>query len=79
MDIRNDGAISFEVHTIGNETSEALLSNVSNFISNYTGDVFLGTWMLVAFWEDVGPFPAGSTTTVGINSPTTCHVQHLFM
>lgn len=58
VDIRTEGTISYEVHSIGNDASEAILSTVSGFISNYTGDSFNGSWLLVALWDSVHEFPA---------------------
>lgn len=58
VDIRTAGTITYEVHTIDNEDSGAILSTVSEFISTYTGDGFNGSWLLVVLWDGVREFPA---------------------
>ena len=61
-DIRLDGEIFYEVHVAGNNSnSDQILSQVSAFVSNQTADDFTGTWMLVVQWDEVNPFPAGSS------------------
>ena len=62
VDIRQHGSIKYEIH---NDSSDSLLSKVNNFISNSTGIEFAGTWMLVAEWNQVPPFPGFSATLVG--------------
>lgn len=54
------GRIFYEVHRRANSNTNSnfLLEQVSDFISNYTGDDFSGTWMLVAQWDHVHPYPA---------------------
>ena len=64
-DIRLDGEIFYEVHVAGNNSnSDQILSQVNAFISNQTEDNFTGTWMLVAQWDEVPPWPAGSPFAV---------------
>ena len=60
VDIRREGSVFYEVHTTENAASEDLLGDVSAFVSNYTGNDFQGSWMLIAQWDEVHPFPAGS-------------------
>ena len=56
VDLRRRGNIFYEVHTT--ETSQSLLSQVSNFVSNGS---FSGTWMLVARWDEVHSWPDGES------------------
>ncbi len=37
----------------------AKLKEVSEFVSNETGTVFSGVWMLLVEWNNCPPFPAG--------------------
>ena len=62
VDIRLAGNISYEVHSRSdnNPGSNQLLDDVSNFVERSTGQSFQGTWMLVAEWEEVHPWPHGS-------------------
>lgn len=61
VDIRLAGNISYEVHSRrdNNPGSNQLLDDVSNFVEMSTGQSFQGTWMLVAEWEEVHPWPHG--------------------
>ena len=61
VDIRREGAVFYEVHMTGNSGSEDLLGVVSDFVSDYTGDDFVGSWMLIAQWDKVHPYPAGAS------------------
>ena len=47
------GSILYEIH---NQSNSVLLSQVNDFISNYTKSAFTGTWMLVAQWNEVVEF-----------------------
>ena len=60
VDIRRAGNVLYEVMTEGASPEAAdLIMEVSNFVSNQTGDDFSGTWMLVAMWDQVHPYPHG--------------------
>ena len=62
IDIRRDGNVFYEVHSTGDSVEfNNLLSQVSNFITNETtsGEVFTGTWMLIAQWDRVHSWPNG--------------------
>ena len=59
VDIRNAGDIYYETHDVNNSRSSELLAQVSGFVSNQTGTSFSGTWMAVAFWDQVHPYPHG--------------------
>ena len=50
VDISIYGSIFYEVHSGANSS---LISQVSSFISNHTGNDFIGTWMLVVQWDQV--------------------------
>ena len=59
VDIRLTGNISYEVHSrsTNNPRSDQLLDDVSGFVENSTGQSFQGSWMLVAEWKEVHPWP----------------------
>ena len=60
VDIRRAGNVLYEVMTEGASPEAAdLIMEVSNFVSNQTSDDFSGTWMLVAMWDQVHPYPHG--------------------
>ena len=61
IDLRLEGQVSWDIYT---EQSPEMLTMVTSFIRENANATFNGTWMMVAFWEDVHPFPhgAGSTT-----------------
>ena len=61
VDITIFGSIFYEVH---NTSDSALISQVNNFISNYTESEFSGTWMLVVQWDEVREFPGFLTIPV---------------
>ena len=66
-DISIAGSIYYETHESGsNLQSNALLQNVSMFISAVNGVTFLGSWMLAVMWDEVHPWPHGSSTNVDI-------------
>ena len=62
-DIRLAGEVSYEVHS----GADSLLNGVSTFIRSYEENEFIGTWMLLAEWNQVHPYPYGGGT---INSVT---------
>lgn len=48
------GTVSYEVHD--RQNSPSLVERVDSFIANEYGDNnFFGSWMLIAFWENVEP------------------------
>ena len=61
VDIRLAGNISYEVHSRSgdNPGSNQLLDEVSSFVEDSTGQSFQGSWMLVAEWKEVHPWPHG--------------------
>ena len=61
VDIRLAGNISYEVHSArkNNSGSDRLLEEISQFVEQSTGQSFSGTWMLVAEWTEVYPWPHG--------------------
>ena len=61
VDIRLAGNISYEVHSrsANNPGSNRLLDEVSDFVEDSTGQSFEGSWMLVAEWREVHPWPHG--------------------
>ena len=62
VDIRIAGTISYEVHSRrgNNPGSNQLLDEVSSFVEDSIGQSFQGSWMLVAEWKEVHPWPHGS-------------------
>eukprot|EP00731_Ephydatia_muelleri_P037202 Em0418g1a len=55
-DLRLAGSVTYQVFT-------SQLADVNAFISDTTGTIFTGTWMLVAQWNGAHPFPHGSNPT----------------
>ena len=64
IDIRLDGHVNYEVHMMGeSSTSNDYFRRVSSFINSEEDDPdFIGSWMIVATWTNVHPFPHGSST-----------------
>ena len=61
IDTRAAGSVFYEVHQRGtNVGSNAVLERVSGFISAELSTSFTGSWMLVAQWDRVHPFPHGA-------------------
>ena len=59
------GTVSWEIHD--SENSPDLLIQVDNFIRDEYGDAdYTGTWMLVAFWENVQPSELENVCQIGI-------------
>lgn len=54
-DIRLAGNVSYEVHA----GSTGHLRTVSDFVGAEVGINFTGTWMLLAEWSEVHPYPHG--------------------
>ena len=52
-DIREEGEISYEVHSAGSP----LISEVNSFIRDHQGVEFSGTWMVIAEWYQVYEYP----------------------
>ena len=52
-DIREEGEISYEVHSSGSP----LISEVNSFIRSRQGVEFAGTWMVIAEWFQVHEYP----------------------
>ena len=67
VDTRQDGEVGYEIHAsfVNNDGSDQLLDQVNEFVSNYTGQDFSGTWMLVAEWTEVPSYP-GTSSLVSI-------------
>lgn len=61
IDIRRAGNIFYEVHAAfsGNADSLNLLSQVDTYIQRSTGRTFFGSWMVIAQWDMVHPWPHG--------------------
>jgi hypothetical protein len=61
VDIRLAGNISYEVHSrsTNNPESNRLLDDVSSFVEDSIGQSFQGSWMLIAEWREVHPWPHG--------------------
>lgn len=65
IDTRSAGSVSYEVHERGfNEDSNKVLERISGFISAQMNVNFTATWMLLALWDRVHPFPHGSMEIV---------------
>ena len=64
IDTRLAGSVFYETHQRGfNEGSNTVLERVSGFIASTMDINFTASWMLVAQWDRVHPFPHGSTGT----------------
>ena len=63
IDTRLDGHVNYEVHTMGERsTFNDYLGRVSSLINSEEDDPdFIGSWMIVATWDNVHPFPHGSS------------------
>ena len=63
IDTRLDGHVNYEVHTMGESSmSDGYLERVSSLINSEEDDPhFTGSWMIVATWDSVHPFPHGSS------------------
>ena len=60
IDTRGAGSVFYEVHEWGyNRGSNAMLERLSGFISSQKSVNFTASWMLVAQWDRVHPFPHG--------------------
>ena len=72
-DISSDevGEISYEIHESG-----YYLEQVTDFLRRKRPSSFIGTWMLVAYWDSVRPFPGSSSTAV--SARIVSHVISLF-
>ena len=55
--------MNYEVHVSGeSSTSDDYLGRVSSLINSEAEDPdFIGSWMIVATWDSVHPFPHGSS------------------
>ena len=63
IDTRLEGHVTYEVHVTGeSSTSDDYLGRVSSLINLEEDDPgFIGSWMIVATWDSVHPFPHGSS------------------
>ena len=64
VDIRSVGDISYEIHT----SSTAAMSLVSTFISQRQQIDFTGTWMLIAYWNNVPRFGRSTSNVSHLKS-----------
>lgn len=62
VDIRREGSVYYRVVTrdTQNVAANNSLRIVDDFLTNYTRANFTSSWMLVATWEDVHPYPHGA-------------------
>ena len=61
IDTRKAGSVFYEAHQRGvNEGSNAALERLSGFISAQWSVNFTASWMLVAQWDRVHPYPHGT-------------------
>ena len=60
-DIRKDGHVCYETFNRGRSIrDDAVLGVVNHYISLNTDQYFSGTFMILAEWQDVHPYPHGS-------------------
>ena len=71
VDISRDeiGQISYEIH----ESGSYYLNLVNDFLLRQRPSTFSATWMFVAYWDSVRPYPGSSSTEVS----ETCVQTHL--
>ena len=57
------GSIYYQVHEASgdNPGSLSLLEQVNDFVQAVENSSFVGTWMLVAMWDQVHPYPYGTS------------------
>ena len=69
-DLRTSGAVHYA--TVEGVQGEALLRNASDFIQRNhktaEADQFEGLWMLVVHWDEVHPYPHGSSYSAAVNN-----------
>ena len=55
--------MNYEVHSMGeSSSSNDYLERVSSLVNSEEDDPdFIGSWMIVATWDNVHPFPHGSS------------------
>ena len=62
VDTRRAGSVFYEVHQRGtNRGSNNVLERLSGFIASQMNTNFTASWMLVAQWDRVHPYPHGTT------------------
>lgn len=60
-DIRRSGEVYYDVFRRGSSTSDnIILDTVNHYIRLKTNEDFSGTFMILAEWRDVHPYPHGS-------------------
>ena len=60
-DIRRDGEVHYKVLERGQDKiDDSILNRVNHYISLSTNSDFIGTFMILAKWENVHPYPYGS-------------------
>ena len=62
-DIRRDGNVFYETFERGrSQNDDSILTRVTNYLrsTNMTSPDFSGTFMILAEWDDVHPYPHGS-------------------
>ena len=70
IDTKLAGSVQYETYKMGDaEESDSRLRRVSRFIRLEQDPNFEGTWMLLANWEDVHPFPHGASEELDRQDP----------
>ena len=70
IDTRMAGTVSYETHQRGfNVESNAVLERVSGFIASQMNISFTASWMLLAHWDRVHPYPHGIVGNTGSSGP----------
>ena len=60
-DIRKSGEVYYETFEKGkSKTDDVVLDEVNRYVSLNTGQYFTGTFMILAEWQNVHPYPHGS-------------------
>lgn len=70
IDTRRAGSVRYESYSRGDsEASDRQISKVENFLAEEENVTLVGEWMMLAFWEDVHPFPHGSSPDLERENP----------
>ena len=59
-DIRRDGEVYYEALVKGESSDDRVLNRVNHYITLNADPEFVGTFMILAEWQNVHPYPYGS-------------------
>ena len=61
IDTRLNGSVRYQTYSSVNSSDAQVINTVADFINAENGSISNASWMLVATWEDVHPFPHGES------------------